>query len=81
MGKILAVGNHPDRHNVSLVTRRFSEDSTDLELESEGAGLASPARPRSSRVSRSNSHRSAEKPSATKKTALNRPTGWVADNK
>lgn len=38
--EILAVGNHPDRHDVGLTTRRPEKGSTDLELETEGAGLA-----------------------------------------
>src|SRR5260221_2363203 len=40
VGEILAVGNHPDRQDVSLSTRRSTENSTDFELESERAGLA-----------------------------------------
>jgi hypothetical protein len=38
--EILAVGNHPDRHDVGLTTRRPEKGSTDLELETEGASLA-----------------------------------------
>ncbi len=40
MREILAVGNHPDRHDVGVATRRPEKGSTDLELETEGAGLA-----------------------------------------
>ena len=40
MREILAVGNHPDRHDVGLTTRRPVEGSTDLEFETERAGLA-----------------------------------------
>src|SRR5258706_4113100 len=40
VGEILAVGDHPDRHDVSLATRGSTENSTDFELESERAGLA-----------------------------------------
>ena len=39
MGKILAVRNHPDRHDVSLTTRWSSKTSTDFELETERARL------------------------------------------
>ena len=38
--EILAVGNHPDREDIGLTTRRPLEDSTTLELETERAGLA-----------------------------------------
>lgn len=36
----MAVGNHPDREDIGLTTRRPLEGSTDLELETERADLA-----------------------------------------
>ena len=38
--EILAVGNHPNREDSGLTTRRPLKGSTDLELETEGADLA-----------------------------------------